>query len=190
MVWKWLIWVKTPYFEALYLNKKCTNEHDSKCSMLGINSSTSCRNFELWKKISKKSCSCVEWIIMVFLNQILFKYYENLGISYILYYLNIHQKELKSIQLVLLNPGALLLFVARSMLLCSSTFHLISFTHLVCRWCCLERWHFNKARLFCARTQQEWILACHFIHCSIFVVETSVYQGQYPVWIPLWWGAM
>ena len=51
---------------------------------------------------------------MVFLNQILFKYYENLGICYILYYLDIHQKELKSIQPVLLNPGAPLLFVARS----------------------------------------------------------------------------
>ena len=51
---------------------------------------------------------------MVFLNQILFKYYENLGICYILYYLDIHQKELKSVEPVLLNPGALLLFVARS----------------------------------------------------------------------------
>ena len=51
---------------------------------------------------------------MVFLNQILFKYYENLGICYILYFLDIHQKELKSIQPVLLNPGAPLLFVARS----------------------------------------------------------------------------
>ena len=67
------------------------------------------------KKISKKSCSCVEGTIMVFLNQILFKYYENLGICYILYYLDIHQKKLKSIQPVLLNPGALLLFVSRSM---------------------------------------------------------------------------
>ena len=47
-------------------------------------------------------------------HQILFKYYENLGICYILYYLDIHQGELKSIQPVLLNPGALLLFVARS----------------------------------------------------------------------------
>ena len=51
---------------------------------------------------------------MVFLNQILFKYYENLGICYILYYLDIHQKELKSIQPVLLNLGAWLLFVTRS----------------------------------------------------------------------------
>ena len=51
---------------------------------------------------------------MAFLNQILFKYYENLGICYILYYLDIHQKEMKSIQPVLLNPGAPLPFVARS----------------------------------------------------------------------------
>ena len=51
---------------------------------------------------------------MVFLNQTLFKYHENLGICYILYYLDIHKKELKSIQPVLLNPGAQLLFVARS----------------------------------------------------------------------------
>ena len=51
---------------------------------------------------------------MVFLNQILCKYYENLGICYILYYLDIHPKKLKSIQPVLLNPGAPLLFVARS----------------------------------------------------------------------------
>ena len=68
------------------------------------------------EKISKKSCSCVEGIIMVFLNQILFKHYENLGIWYILYYLDVHQNELKSIQPVLLNPGALLLFVALSTL--------------------------------------------------------------------------
>ena len=51
---------------------------------------------------------------MVFLKQILFKYYDNLGICYILYYLDIHQKELKSIQPVHLNPGAPLLFVAVS----------------------------------------------------------------------------
>ena len=52
---------------------------------------------------------------MVFLNQILFKYYENLGICYILYYLDIHQKKkLKSTQPVVLNPGAQLLFVTRS----------------------------------------------------------------------------
>ena len=44
----------------------------------------------------------------------MFKYYENLRICYILYYLNIHQKELKSIEPVLLNPGALLLSVTRS----------------------------------------------------------------------------
>ena len=51
---------------------------------------------------------------MVFLNQILFKYYENLGICYISYYLDIHQKELKSIQPLFLNTGAQLLFVTRS----------------------------------------------------------------------------
>ena len=51
---------------------------------------------------------------MIFLKQILFKYHENLGICYILYYFDIHQKELKSIQPVLLNPGAPLLFVAVS----------------------------------------------------------------------------
>ena len=51
---------------------------------------------------------------MVFLSPILFKYYENWGICYILYYLDIHKKELKYIQPVLLNPGAWLLFVARS----------------------------------------------------------------------------
>ena len=51
---------------------------------------------------------------MVFLNQILFKYYENLGVCYISYYFDIHQKELRSIQPVLLNPGAWLLFVTRS----------------------------------------------------------------------------
>ena len=48
---------------------------------------------------------------MVFLNQILFKYYKSLGIRYILYYLDIHQKEFKSIHLFFL---AQLLFVARS----------------------------------------------------------------------------
>ena len=52
--------------------------------------------------------------MMVFLNQIFFKYYENLGIYYLLYYLDIHQKELKSIQPLFLNPGARLLFVGRS----------------------------------------------------------------------------
>ena len=62
----------------------------------------------------KKSPPCVEGVIMVFLNQISFKYYENLGIYYILYYLDIHQKELKSIQPLFLNPGAWLLFVGRS----------------------------------------------------------------------------
>ena len=35
---------------------------------------------------------------MVFLNQTLFKNYENLGVCYILYYLDIQQKELKFIQ--------------------------------------------------------------------------------------------
>ena len=49
-----------------------------------------------------------------FLNQISFKYYENLGIYYILYYLDIHQKELKSIQPLFLDPGTQLLFVGRS----------------------------------------------------------------------------
>ena len=66
------------------------------------------------KKISKNSPPCVEAVIMVFLNQISFKYYENLGIYYILYYLDIHQKELKSIYPLFLNPGAWLLFVGRS----------------------------------------------------------------------------
>ena len=51
---------------------------------------------------------------MIYLNQILFKCYENLGICYILYCLDIHQKELKSIQPLFLNPGARLLFVGRS----------------------------------------------------------------------------
>ena len=51
---------------------------------------------------------------MIYLNQILFKYYENLGICYILYYLDIHQKELKYVQPLSLNPGARLLFVGRS----------------------------------------------------------------------------
>ena len=51
---------------------------------------------------------------MIYLNQIMFKYYENLGICYILYYLDNHQKELKSIQPLFLNPGARLLFVGRS----------------------------------------------------------------------------
>ena len=52
---------------------------------------------------------------MVFFNQISFKYYENLGIYYILNYLDICQKELKSIQPLVLNTGAWLHFVARSM---------------------------------------------------------------------------
>ena len=52
---------------------------------------------------------------MVFLNQSLLKYYGNLGICYILYYLDIHQKKLKSIQPLFLNIGAQLLFAARSM---------------------------------------------------------------------------
>ena len=51
---------------------------------------------------------------MIYLNQILFKYYENLGICYILYYINIHQKELKYILPLFLNLGAQLLFVGRS----------------------------------------------------------------------------
>ena len=51
---------------------------------------------------------------MIYLNQVLFKYYESLGICYILYYLDMHQKELKSIQPLFLNPGARLLFVGRS----------------------------------------------------------------------------
>ena len=37
-----------------------------------------------------------------------------LGICYMLYYLDIHQKELKSIWPLFLNPGARLLFVGRS----------------------------------------------------------------------------
>ena len=64
--------------------------------------------------ISPSCHNCVEWIIMIFLNQILFKYYENLEIRYILYYLDIHQKELKSIWPLFLNPGTWLLFAARS----------------------------------------------------------------------------
>ena len=51
---------------------------------------------------------------MVFLNQILFKYYENVEICYVLYYLDIHQKELKSIQPLFLNTGTQLLFMGRS----------------------------------------------------------------------------
>ena len=51
---------------------------------------------------------------MIYLNKILFKYYENLGRCYILYYLDIHQKELKSIWPLFLNPGTQLLFVGRS----------------------------------------------------------------------------
>ena len=51
---------------------------------------------------------------MIFFNLILFKYYENFRICYILYYLDIHQKEMKSIQPLFLNPGAQILFVARS----------------------------------------------------------------------------
>ena len=51
---------------------------------------------------------------MVFLNRISFKYYENLAIYYILYYLDIHQKESKFIQPLFLNTGAQSLFVARS----------------------------------------------------------------------------
>ena len=51
---------------------------------------------------------------MVFLNQISFKYYEDLGFYYILYYLDIHQKELKSTQPLFPNTGAWLLFVVRS----------------------------------------------------------------------------
>ena len=50
---------------------------------------------------------------MVFFSQIFFKYYENLGIYYILYYLDI-QKKLLSIQPLFLNTGTQLLFVARS----------------------------------------------------------------------------
>ena len=72
------------------------------------------QKFWALRKISKKSCSCAEGVIMIYLNQILFKYYENLGICYILYYLDIHQKELNSIQPLFLNPGARLLFVGRS----------------------------------------------------------------------------
>ena len=51
---------------------------------------------------------------MIYLNQIFFKYYENLGKCYILYYLDINQKELKSIQPLFLNPSPCLLFVGRS----------------------------------------------------------------------------
>ena len=51
---------------------------------------------------------------MIYLNQILFKYYEHLGRCYILYYIDIHKKELKSIQPLFLNPGTWLLFVGRS----------------------------------------------------------------------------
>ena len=52
---------------------------------------------------------------MIYLNQILFKDCENLGICYILYYLDIHRKKkLKSIQPLFLNPGVRLLFVWRS----------------------------------------------------------------------------
>ena len=53
---------------------------------------------------------------MIFLNQIMFKYYEKLGICYILYYVSINQKRLKYIQPLVLNTGAQLLFVARSTL--------------------------------------------------------------------------
>ena len=51
---------------------------------------------------------------MIILNQILVKYYGYLGVCYILYYLDIHKKELKSIQPLFLNPGTQLLFVGRS----------------------------------------------------------------------------
>ena len=61
---------------------------------------------------------------MIYLNQILFKYYEDSGICYILYYLDIHQKELKSIQPLFLSPGAQLRFVGRSILV---LFHIFDF---------------------------------------------------------------
>ena len=51
---------------------------------------------------------------MVFLNRILFKYYESFGICCILYYLDTHQNELKSTKPLFPNTGAQLLFVARS----------------------------------------------------------------------------
>ena len=35
-----------------------------------------------------------------------------------------------------------------------------------------------------SKEHREWRHACHFVRCSISVVEASVYQGQYPVWIP------
>ena len=51
-----------------------------------------CKKNKALKKIFKKFSPCVEGVIMIFLNQISFKYYENLGIYYILYYLDIHRK--------------------------------------------------------------------------------------------------
>ena len=51
---------------------------------------------------------------MVFLIQILFKYYEHLWICYILYYIDIQHKELNSIQPLFINSDTWLLFMARS----------------------------------------------------------------------------
>ena len=74
MVWKWLIGVKTPYFEGLYLNKKW----GVPCLKLTPLQPVEILGFEK------------EGIIIVLLNQILLKYYEDLGICYILYDLEIH----------------------------------------------------------------------------------------------------
>ena len=37
---------------------------------------------------------------------------------------------------------------------CSSTIRLVLIARLVCRWRCLEKWHYNKERSSCSRTHQ------------------------------------
>ena len=135
IVWRWLIWVKTPYFEALYLSEKCNNKHDSKCPMLEINTFTSCSNFELWEKYLKilflyrKDYNGISQSCFV---QVLCKFGDLWH-----FILSWHPwKEFKSIQPLFLNTGAQLLFVARSTLqktnICSNS--LVKFFETLDPW--------------------------------------------------------
>ena len=103
---------------------------------------------------------------MVFLIQILFKYYEHLGICYILYYLDIHQRELKYIQPLFLNTGAWLLFVARSMKMLPPDKMLLRIK--ICKWSRFQFVSLAPGKTFLlSKASNNWKTYCQNKNCPM-----------------------
>ena len=131
--------------------------------MVGISSSMPCKKIGLWKNYLKDP-PCVEGVIMVFLIQILFKYYENLEICYILYYLDIHQRELKYIQPLFLNTGAWLLFVARIMKMLPPDKMLLR----ICKWSRFQFVSLVPGKTFLlSKASNNWKTYCQNKNCPM-----------------------